>query len=179
MSAAIDLTPDSPDLRALQRQAEREGREVVVGAIIVNPRGQAFAQRRAPHRRLFPGCWDIAGGHVEPEETLYAALAREIGEETGWQLRALVDLVAIIDWETAWAGSCTKRREFDFLVAVDGDLEHPRLEWDKVTEFRWLAVPELDVLREHRAPADLAVYGIVKQGLECHHRTAWSPPSRD
>ena len=163
---SADWSPGSPRLRALQDEAERVGREAVVGAVIVNPRGQAFVQRRAPHRRLFPGCWDIAGGHVEAGETLYAALAREIGEETGWRLRAIVDLVGVFDWETEWAGRRTERREFDFLVAVDGDLARPRLEGEKVSEFRWLALHELDVLKENRAPADLAVYRIVKAGLE-------------
>ena len=175
----VDWSPDSPQLRALQRGAERAGREAVVGAVIVDPAGRAFAQRRAPHRRLFPGCWDIAGGHVEAGETLYAALAREIGEEAGWRLRAIIDLVGVFDWATEWEGRRTERREFDFLVAVDGDLARPRLEEEKISEFRWLASNELDVLRENRAPADLAVYRIVKQGLERHRHGAARPGGRD
>ena len=178
MSSA-DWSPDSPQLRALQNEAERAGREVVGGAVIVNPRGQAFVQRRAPHRWLFLECWDIAGGHVEAGETLHAALARAIGEETGWRLRAIIDLVGVFDWATEWEGRRTERREFDFLVAVDGDLARPRLEEEKVSEFRWLASNELDVLRENRAPADLAVYRIVKQGLERHRCGAARPEGRD
>ncbi|WPO69906.1 NUDIX hydrolase [Streptomyces sp. KN37] len=40
-----------------------------------------------PGRRLFPDCWDIVGGHVEPGESLLDTLAREVAEETGRHLR--------------------------------------------------------------------------------------------
>jgi 8-oxo-dGTP diphosphatase len=88
-------------------------------------------QKRSPDRVLFPGCWDIPGGHVEPDETLYQALAREIEEETGWQLTRLVTLVDSFDWDTASQGEPVSKREFDFLVEVQGDLDRPQLEQAK------------------------------------------------
>ncbi len=165
MTERPDLSPESPYLRTLQEEAERDGRLVVVGAVIVDEQGRAFVHRRAPDRRLFPNCWDIAGGHVEPGETLFTALSREIAEETGWRLRALTALTEIFDWETEYAGVVTRRREFDFLATVDGDLAHPRLEPGKATEFRWITLAEIDILNEH-APPGYAVYRIVKHGLE-------------
>ncbi|MFF9581304.1 NUDIX hydrolase [Streptomyces achromogenes] len=45
-----------------------------VGAVVLDRDGRAFAQERGPRRRLFPDCWDIVGGHVEPGESLLDAL---------------------------------------------------------------------------------------------------------
>ncbi len=169
MAEDSDLSPDSLYLRALQEGAERDGRLVVVGAVIIDGAGRAFTHRRAPDRRLFPNCWDIAGGHVEPGETLHAALAREVFEETGWRLRAILALIDTMDWETEHAGVVTRRREFDFVVTVDGDLSHPHLEPGKATEFRWITLEEIDTLRENRCPSDDAVVRIITRGLEWHH----------
>jgi 8-oxo-dGTP diphosphatase len=109
---------------------------------------------------------DIAGGHVEPGETLASALAREVREETGWRLRRLVRLIGVVDWEAEQAGTTRRFREFCFLAEVAGDLAAPRLEETKVTEFRWVRSGELELLREHRAPGDEALYELVKRGLE-------------
>jgi 8-oxo-dGTP diphosphatase len=167
MTERLDLSPDSPYLSTLLEETERDGRMPVVGAVIIDDQGRAFVHRRAPDRRLFPNCWDIAGGHGEPGETLNAALAREIFEETGWQMHAITDLIETFDWETEYGGIVTRRREFDFLVTVDGDLAHPRLEPGKATEFRWISLAEVGALKEH-APPGYAVHRIVKRGLELY-----------
>lgn len=151
------------ELLAAQRRAEAEGRQCVVGAVVINANNQAFAQKRSANRRLFPSCWDILGGHVEPGETIEAALRREIREESGWELSQLVRTVYEFDWETEQGD---KKREYDFLVRVTGDLEHPQLEWTKISEFRWLGLEEIEILKENRLPGSEAVYEIVKKGLE-------------
>ena len=93
----LDLSPHSEFLLGLQAKAQAAGRECVMGALILNPGGRVFVQKRSPARRLFPGCWDLVGGHVEPGETLYQALAREIQEETVWTLSRIRDVVAVFE----------------------------------------------------------------------------------
>ncbi|HEY7415251.1 MAG TPA: NUDIX domain-containing protein [Ktedonobacteraceae bacterium] len=149
-------------LPALQTEAEAEGKRCCVGALIFNHQGRLLLQKRSPDRKLFPNCWDIIGGHVEPGETLTAALAREIREETGWELSCLISLVHICEWEAEPYGT---RREFDFLVEVEGDLEHPRLEKGKHTAFRWINLEDLDVLKKEQLAGGNELYQMVKKAL--------------
>lgn len=146
-------------------QAAADQRACVVGALILDERGRVFVHRRGWERRLFPGCWDIVGGHVEPGEDLLAALGREIAEETGWQLRGLPQLVSVADWQSHTDGEVLRRREFDFLVEVAGDLSRPRLEVPKHVEFRWLGPGELDLLDENRGTDDGLVHRLVELAL--------------
>ena len=149
--------PDFDHLHRLQASAEAASRQCVVGALIRDSHGRVFIQKRSPDRPLFPGCWDIAGGHVDPGETLLQALRREVREETGWELRRVLHLVEIFDWDT--------RREFDFVIEVEGDLAQPRLEPQNFSAHRWIGPAELDLLKENRQPGDLALYQLVRRVL--------------
>ncbi|MDQ2717357.1 MAG: NUDIX domain-containing protein [Chloroflexota bacterium] len=155
-------TPDLLGLQAWQDLAQNEDRECVIGAVILNAQGRAFVQKRSQERRLFPGCWDIVGGHVEPGETLYEGLHREIAEETGRQLAQVVAILGQFDW----VADQKAKRELDVLVEVEGDLSDPQLEWSKHSEFRWINLDEIEILKENRPPGDTLIYDVVKKGLE-------------
>ncbi|MBV7333145.1 NUDIX domain-containing protein [Chloroflexi bacterium TSY] len=163
------LQPGSSYLTSLQEQASVDQRTCVVGGLIVNQQGRIFVQKRRSDRDLFPGCWDIAGGHVEDGETLYEALSREIHEETGWHLSQILQVVEIFDWQTDLEDSTIRKREFDFLVAVMGDLENPQIETEKFSEFRWIGADELGILLENRSADDNVIYRLVQQALDIAH----------
>ncbi|WP_309232102.1 NUDIX hydrolase [Micromonospora tarensis] len=132
------------------------------GALIVDHGGRIFFHRRSPHRRLFANCWDIVGGHLEPGEEIVEALRREITEETGWHLAHVLDQVG----EYRYLGDDGLNRvEYDFLVRVDGDLDHPTLEAGKHTEYRWLAEHQVSVLDEHRHVNDGLIRRIAEEGF--------------
>jgi len=59
--------------------------QIVLGALIRE--GQILLVHRSPNRAVYPNVWDLAGGHMEPGETELAALARELDEELGVQIR--------------------------------------------------------------------------------------------
>ncbi len=133
-----------------------------MGAVIVDPDGRAFVHRRGYDRALFPGQWDIPGGHVERGEKPIDALHREISEETGWRLRRVVSELG----EITWTGSDgITRRELDYLVEVEGNLTLPRLEHPKHVEHAWVSLADLDVLMENRTPEQTLVGDIVARGL--------------
>jgi len=45
--------------------------------------GRLLLGRRSPAKHLYPGVWDLIGGHAKPEETPEEALLREVEEEIG------------------------------------------------------------------------------------------------
>lgn len=128
-----------------------------MGALVRDGQNRVFVHRRTPDRRLLPGTWDIPGGHVEPGETLEAALAREIEEETGWTLRRIESVVA--DWE--WTYDGVTRRERDYLVYVDGDLAAPRLEVGKQDRFDWVGRDNVELMMVGRTDGDRRLRDLV------------------
>ncbi|HEY0645977.1 MAG TPA: NUDIX domain-containing protein [Nocardioides sp.] len=49
--------------------------------------GLVLLVHRAPSRRWYPDCWDLVGGHVEPNELPHQAVTRECREELGVHVR--------------------------------------------------------------------------------------------
>lgn len=134
------------ELVSLQREAEAAGRRCVVAAVIVDDAGRVFVPRRVRSRVVLPGIWDLVGGHVEDGETLLDALHREVTEETGWTVTGAPMLVYVGDWPYH---ALAARREFDFLVRVDGDPETPVLAPAEHDEFRWITPDEIGVFDEN------------------------------
>lgn len=149
--------------------AEGRSARLVVGAVVIDSSGRTFIQKRSSTRRVFPDCWDIVGGHVKPGETLEEALAREINEETGWTLQRIVAQVGEWTWE-AGGEPC---HEVDFLVEVDGDLDAPRLERAKHTEFKWIDAEELPSVLENRAAGGELVYRILAKAFALARMLHW------
>lgn len=157
----VGTTASPRALELFAAAAGAAGRRVVVGALVTDPAGRIYVQRRSLTRAVFPGCWDLVGGHVGPGESVLAALEREVREETGWALGVVGPVVEVLDWE---AGGVA-RSEVDFLVTVAGDLLGPRLEPDKHSEGRWLTAGELHVLLEGRKSDDRWVHDVVARGF--------------
>jgi 8-oxo-dGTP diphosphatase len=111
--------------------------------VIFDARDRLFLVRRALDRSLFPGSWDVVGGHVEPGESARAALDRELREETGWQVGTV--LAELPPW--TWTGDDGRPRvEYDYLISVTGDLGAPRLDAAEHSGYRWLTESELSLL---------------------------------
>jgi ADP-ribose pyrophosphatase YjhB (NUDIX family) len=67
--------------------------EVVVGAVVLDVRGRVLLVRR--RRPPSAGSWSLPGGHVEPGESLDAAIQREVLEETAVRARVVCALCVV------------------------------------------------------------------------------------
>jgi 8-oxo-dGTP pyrophosphatase MutT (NUDIX family) len=151
------------EIGRLYNEGLAQGRQGVVGCLVVRPDGRLFAQRRSPSRRTFPGCWDLVGGHIESGESPYQALTRELAEETDWELDRVLGLRRVVDWETLGPdGGQTLKREFVVAVTIRGRWDQPVLEAGKATEGRWFGPEDGEVLNENRTGTDTYVYDLFR-----------------
>jgi 8-oxo-dGTP diphosphatase len=154
------------DIEALQRRSRADGADLLVGALITRDDRRIFAQKRSLTRKLYPGCWDIAGGHVELGEWFLEALSREVYEETGWTIKDVLGLIGTFEWYKEYGAFSRKVRECVFLVTVENIGEGPRLETDLASEHRWVSEADIDLLRENRSPEDDYMVTLFKAGFQ-------------
>lgn len=98
----------------------------VVAALVRD--GDKFLICRRPEGKRCAGCWEFAGGKVEPGETEAQALAREWREELGVELR-VGDVLA--DVTHAYPDLTVHLTLYAAAVAsgVPRALEHSQLRW--------------------------------------------------
>lgn len=122
----------------------------VAAGILTDVDGRVLLMQRLPGKHL-AGLWEFPGGKLEPGETIQQALARELREELGVEVRACTPLISI-PWRypeksvrlhalrvTAWGGEPTAREG------------HP---------LRWVRVDEMDVAR--MPPADGPIVAALR-----------------
>jgi 8-oxo-dGTP diphosphatase len=110
-----------------------------VGGIAFDRGGRVLLVRRS--RPPDPEVWSVPGGRIEPGETAFEAVARELAEETGLAVR-VVELVAAIDWiERAADGSLAAHYVIlDHLVEVMGGT---LAAGDDAADARWFDADEM------------------------------------
>jgi 8-oxo-dGTP diphosphatase len=138
------------------------GERWIVGAVIHDLRGRIFVQRRSADRSLFPGAWDLVGGHLERGETILECLAREVREETGWRVARVVADLGTLTWT---GDDGLQRREVDYLVEVSGNLDRPQIEADRHLDPRWVNRDEAMALLDGSHPSDELVRPVVERAF--------------
>ena len=134
-----------------------------MGSAIRDPLDRLFLQRRTASRRLFPDSWDLVGGHLEAGESILQALSREIHEETGWTLSGIVANLGVMNYT---GDDGIARREIDFLVDVEGDLNRPMLEAGMHEQPRWVGREDALRLLRPEHPGEALVRQIVELAFD-------------
>ena len=133
-----------------------ESPELAVSAIVIDQGRLLMVERGRPPSA---GRWSLPGGRVEPDETLEAAAAREVLEETGIavSVRELVGYVERRD----------EARHFiivDFLatpLAGESPMPDPRA-GDDAAAAKWVPLAEVGRLRLVHGLGDfLAQHGVL------------------
>lgn len=105
--------------------------------------------QRAAHKRVAPCLWDIVGGHVEPGETIAAALIREVEEELGVTPSVFRRLASLHERAS---GSANHDRAVHHIYAVTSwNGGTPRNVSAEHTEIRWFTRAELRCLANKTA----------------------------
>jgi 8-oxo-dGTP diphosphatase len=86
--------PRPAELTPSQKAKEEHQLIHVVAAVITDVRGRVLLARRTAGRDL-AGAWEFPGGKVDPGETAFQALDRELHEELGIRIDAVTPLIAV------------------------------------------------------------------------------------
>lgn len=101
-------------IQQLLTDSQKDGiQKLVVGAVIYKD-NKFLLLERVPSDSM-GGFVGIPSGTVEAEEDLLTALAREVQEETGLLVTAVLEYLGCFDWTSS---SGKKTRHFNFLVEV-------------------------------------------------------------
>jgi 8-oxo-dGTP pyrophosphatase MutT (NUDIX family) len=111
--------------------------EIALAALVRD--GRILLAHRHPERKWYPDCWDLIGGHVEPDESPEEAVRRECREEAAVEVSderrvdldiADPDLVPHAFLITTWVGEPVN-------AAPE---EHDALAWFRVDELAGLTL---------------------------------------
>ncbi|HMR29403.1 MAG TPA: NUDIX hydrolase [Geminicoccaceae bacterium] len=101
--------------------------------------GLILLARRAPGRRVYPDCWDLLGGHVEPGETLAQAMVREVQEEAGITPTRFRMVHALPEPDPARNGAAL----YHVFVVTDWTGGEPTMLGEEHCAFKWLAPADI------------------------------------
>lgn len=112
-------------------------RHVTVDAIVT--RGNKILLVRRAAKLPEGGKWGVPGGFMERDETIEQAIAREIMEETGWQVKNLT-LLRVNDDPNR---PCEDRQSVDFVYFCEATEQTGQPDWetDEVRWFNWDELP--------------------------------------
>lgn len=98
--------------------------------------GQILLGKRAAHRRAYPNRWDAIGGRVEDDETLEAALTRELGEELGILPTRIETLATIDDDNPGGRG----RASYNYFLVRSWSGGEPAMQDNEQTALQWFDI---------------------------------------
>jgi isopentenyldiphosphate isomerase len=134
----IDLDGNVIEIVSRQRMREEKLRHRSVFIAVINDDGDLLVHRRAEHKDVWPGWWDVAvGGVVGVSEDYDTAAWRELREELGIDAAKIesIGTGAYVDEAVKLVASC-------YVVYDNGPFQFTD---DEITEAHWVTAGELDI----------------------------------
>jgi len=140
---------NSEKFEIIKQEALSKGYKICVDIVLFNSQGKIFIQKRSPDRKMFPNCWELPGGHIEPNESIEQCLIRELKEETGMEISTFLNFTEYYD--------CYYKDQVYRHIFAAGKPKSTEitLEKDKATDYKWIDKSELDLFHQGRPPKDL------------------------
>ncbi|MDD2515947.1 MAG: NUDIX domain-containing protein [Candidatus Gracilibacteria bacterium] len=120
--------------------------KITACAYIYNENNEILVLRRSSEKELFPGLWEILGGHLEYGETLEEGLKREIKEE----LNLEIEIGEIVHVFTYVHPNKEKKKhyvEVDFLCKISNPDFEIKLNPKDHIEYKWLQEKDIDITK--------------------------------
>lgn len=129
-----------------------------ISNVLLYRNGQILLGKRSPHRRTYPNCWALFGGHLEGGETPDQAAIRELREELDIQISELhfLQQFATAHITITIYACCNWHGEPRLL-----DDEHSEMQWFDPVEA--MQLPDL-ALDEYRSAFQQAL-SLIRQSL--------------
>ncbi len=100
--------------------------------------GRVLLGKRAAGRALYPGVWDVFGGHQEGAESIAETLVRELAEELDVTPLDYVELAVLDEPQPDIYGA----RAYHFFVVTAWRGPGPTMLGDEHTEIGWFTLDE-------------------------------------
>ena len=115
-------------------------RHVTVGGIIIKDGRVLLGKRgtRNGKKMLESGKWGLLGGFMERDETLEQALAREVKEESGYEIENL----KLLRVNSNPDRPAEDRQNVDVIFVVDAKEKHGQSD-EEVTHLQWFSLNDL------------------------------------
>ena len=113
----------------------------IVMVVVEDYEGRILLHKRAPTQKLFPGRWDIAGGHVDVTPAYIKSARLELWEEVGIRDVPLKQVAYIYTEDPYDNGVRAKRFIKIYWTQYDGQAITPGA--DEVTETGWFTREEI------------------------------------
>jgi isopentenyldiphosphate isomerase len=134
----VDLDGNVIEVTTRARMRAEKLRHRSVFIAVTNDDGDLLVHRRADHKDVWPGWWDVAvGGVVGAGEEYEVAARRELREELGIDAGKIVSIGA-----GAFSDKTVKLVASCFVVVDNGPFHFAD---DEITEAHWVTAEELDI----------------------------------
>lgn len=121
---------------------------------------KVFLPKRAATKKLFPGVFELPGGHIDFGEDIVEGLKREIAEEHGMHI-SVGDPFVVFTYTNAVKGSHSV--EAVYFAQFTDPLEHIQIHPDDHSEFIWASKEDIEQLLGTQDDTELK---NVLKGLE-------------